>query len=139
MTRACLHKSGSVNPSQSMSASLPKRPDCCVAANGRDVPIASQRDAANWYQSQPAFAGLVLAVNETGQPHREDRALARFARHGHIAGLAEVSHQERLDADGGRCVDDCAQRMTWPSNLSVKFLEPTPSVCAEAAWQKAHP
>jgi hypothetical protein len=31
--RACSHKSGSVNPSQSMSASLPKRPNCCVAAN----------------------------------------------------------------------------------------------------------
>ena len=45
--RACLHKSGSVNPSQSMSASLPKRPNCCVAANGRDVPKADSCTATH--------------------------------------------------------------------------------------------
>ena len=34
----CTRKSLSVSAAQSMSASLRKRPTCCVAANRRDVP-----------------------------------------------------------------------------------------------------
>src|SRR5262249_52693180 len=78
-----------------MSA-LPPKAD--IERRDEHVRLVPKADLARCSKLAPvsvAFLHLWLAVGASGQPHREHRALARFARHGHVA----AHHARELAGD----------------------------------------